>query len=209
MRFLPLHDMPPTHGPAVEKAIRDFYNTGRSVHSPDGVVLASLLNHLRDAKIPFTLRFVPGGGYFVERGADLITQPRTVIHAQDHREEAPKADRAHDGSEDSPGPAAESRAPGGDPARAVLHARGWPALSHIDVIAAHIDATKGTSLASEYVRITLDQWERLKPYAHREGDHHTLLGLPVEVIHTPEDEARQANGQRGFVIPAEAIASKE
>lgn len=214
MRFLPLHDAPIAHGPAFEQVIREFYITGRSVHSLDGTLLAPLLNYLRESKIPFTLRYVPGGGYYVERGSGpvyrstppLMNDPESIRRQQEllHGHAQP----------DLSNPPADGRDLGGPD----HHGRHEDAMSLVDIIAAHIQATKGSDLSSDYLRLTEDQWQRLRAYAHREqadpadparGPYDTLMGLPVEIIGSYEDRAREARGQRGFTIPNEAIAPKE
>lgn len=79
----------------------------------------------------------------------------------------------------------------------------------IDILAAHLDAVRGTDLSPEYVRITQEQWESLKPYAHREAGCHTICGKPVEILGSPEDLDKQTRGVVGFRFPTEAIAPKE
>ena len=50
-------------------AIRIFEKLGESgPHSLEGIGLDSILNHCTTNDIPFTLVFVPHGGYYVKRG---------------------------------------------------------------------------------------------------------------------------------------------
>lgn len=55
-----------------KKAVRDciarFDETGRSgPHSPMGGILCHIMNHCIQDHIPFQLRYLPGGGYDLER----------------------------------------------------------------------------------------------------------------------------------------------
>lgn len=69
MQFLPSSGAPMAHGPAVEEVMARFQRDGFSCHSPDGTLLAPLLNSLMASGISYTLRFISGRGYLVERGA--------------------------------------------------------------------------------------------------------------------------------------------
>lgn len=73
MRFEPLSGAPVAHGPAVEEVMARFQCDGFSCHTPDGTLLAPLLNSLNASGIAYTLRFIPGRGYLVERGATPFT----------------------------------------------------------------------------------------------------------------------------------------
>lgn len=186
MRFLPMMEVPLAHGPAVEQAFREFYNSGRSAHAIDGVLLAPLLNHLTQYRVAYTLRFVPDRGYFIERGVD----PEQLWAIHGTRAGAPPLQPlSATPTPDIPSSAAP--------------------MSLISVIQARIDATKGTSLAPTFLRLDHEQLGLLRPYAHREGLSEFVMGLPVELIGSPSDEARRDRGEVGFAIPTEAIASKE
>lgn len=235
MRFLPLHDAPIAHGPAFEAVIREFYITGRSVHSTDGTLLAPLLNYLREAKIAFTLRYVPGGGYYVERGADPIFRARPPMansrttttqleimngqftaaresldrHRVDAGADGGQTPHGRDSAGADQDAAGDNDAAGGEDGRTPVP----DAMSIVDVVLAHVQATKGTALTPEYLRLTDEEWQQVRGYAHREttvdSTFDTLCGIPVEIIGSYEDRARQARGQVGFQIPREAIAPKE
>lgn len=52
----------------IRDAIGRFHSEGESgPHSPIGGILTHVLNHCIENQISFTLRYVGGGGYFLEK----------------------------------------------------------------------------------------------------------------------------------------------
>jgi hypothetical protein len=215
MRFLPLNNAPMAFGPAVEKVVRDFYSTGRSVHSLDGTMLAPLLNCLRESKIPFTLRFVPDGGYVVERSSNTTATGRIAhvasTQAQGHDEEAPEADREGTGGGTSCNgshppastpPDAQGEAHGGHPEGDARPPHGPDPLGLIEAIQRRILATAGTLDAPSYLRLSPIQLQAVNAYL-RKPDHGpvpTFMGLPVERKDSQYDNARRDRGEIGLDI---------
>lgn len=68
MIFAPrTEDRPRNYDAAIKRTIKEFEEKGGSQHSPLGTLLAPLLNHCVNKAIPFTLLYLPGGGYYVKK----------------------------------------------------------------------------------------------------------------------------------------------
>lgn len=206
MRFTTsLRNVPEAHGPAVELAIRQFHECGKSVHSLDGTILAPLLNHLVESNVPFTLRHVPRGGWYVEYGPEATHPTRSrYAHSSD-----PAAIAAVQGDSSRADDAAGDSAPDAGRADVRNRAESLELTIMIDVITAHIAATKGTALSPQYLRLMPEDIAALRAYMGPADPVPTLCGLPVEELGSKYDRARQERGEVGFAIPREAIASKE
>lgn len=73
MKFIPRLPYPGNRLPRLDQtnwAIREFEKNGQSNHSVLGYLGAGVLNHCVTNDVPFTLRFLPGGGFHIKRGVE-------------------------------------------------------------------------------------------------------------------------------------------
>lgn len=156
MHFRPLTNAPLAHGPAVEQAIRQFHESGVSLHDVDGVVLAPLLEHLRHNRKPFVLTYMPGSGYRVEAGAP-VSEPPAMVAA------VPVAHAPPVATEELPDTFQ-------DPART------------IGELSRQLEAARDTPYPVRVFSLTKAQYDSIKGYIHLDDDGtEFLMGVPVQV----------------------------
>ena len=61
----------PPHKKMIEMSIKNFEERGFSSHSPFGHFLAHICNHCVRKRIPFTLMYVPGSGWFIKKSSSF------------------------------------------------------------------------------------------------------------------------------------------